>query len=97
MAVFCHKLASEAPRRFNVSNAAVGADVGISRLAFSGDANMALSVMAVRNAQGRERPYKVSDSRGLYLFVQPSGARYWRLAHRYDGKQRATALGASGR
>lgn len=54
---------------------------------------MALSAMAVRNAKGRERPYKVSDSRGLYLFVQPSGARYWRLAYRYDGKQRTMALG----
>lgn len=43
--------------------------------------------------KGRERPYKVSDSGGLYLFVQPSGQRYWRLAYRYDGKQRTMALG----
>ena len=54
---------------------------------------MALSALAVQNAKGREKPYKVSDSGGLYMFVQPSGQRYWRLAYRFDGKQRTMALG----
>ena len=54
---------------------------------------MALTAVEVRVLKGRERPYKVSDSGGLYLFIQPSGQRYWRLAYRYDGKQRTMALG----
>jgi len=33
--------------------------------------------------QGHKRPYKVSDASGLYLFVQPSGQRYRRLAYRW--------------
>jgi integrase len=58
-----------------------------------GDTNMALTALAVRLAKGKERPYKVSDSGGLYLFVQPSGQRYWRLAYRWGGKQQTMALG----
>jgi len=54
---------------------------------------MALTAMEVRSAKGGERPYKVSDSGGLYLFVQPSGQRYWRLAYRWGGKQQTMALG----
>ncbi|WP_408640577.1 tyrosine-type recombinase/integrase [Allosphingosinicella deserti] len=54
---------------------------------------MALNALQVQNAKGRDRPYKVADSGGLYLFVQPSGQRYWRLAYRWDRKQRTMALG----
>ena len=54
---------------------------------------MALTALDVRSAKCRERPYKVSDSGGLYLFVQPSGQRYWRLAYRCEGKQQTMALG----
>lgn len=54
---------------------------------------MALNALTVRNAKGRERPYKLSDSGGLYLFIQPKGQRYWRLAYRIAGKQRTMALG----
>jgi len=54
---------------------------------------MALTALEVRSAKGRKRPYKVSDAGGLYLFVQPSGQRYWRLAYRCEGKQQTMALG----
>jgi Arm domain-containing DNA-binding protein len=30
-----------------------------------------LTDTAIRNAKPRERPYKLSDSRGLYLLVTP--------------------------
>ena len=54
---------------------------------------MPLNALTVRNAKGRERPYKLSDSGGLYLFVQPKDGRYWRLAYRVESKQRTMALG----
>ena len=54
---------------------------------------MALTALEVRSAKGRERPYKVSDSGGLFMLVQPSGQRYWRLAYRWGGKQQTMALG----
>ena len=54
---------------------------------------MPLTASSVRDAKGRDKPYKVSDAGGLYMFVQPSGQRYWRLAYRWAGKQRTMALG----
>jgi hypothetical protein len=34
-----------------------------------------------------------SDGGGLYLEVTPNGARYWRLAYRFAGKQKLLAIG----
>jgi hypothetical protein len=46
-----------------------------------------------RNAKRRERPQKLSDGGGLHLLVNPDGARYWRMAYRYQGRQKTLALG----
>jgi integrase len=54
---------------------------------------MPLSDSAVRNAKGRDRPYKMTDGLGLYLLVQTNGSRLWRLAYRFDKKQKTLALG----
>lgn len=54
---------------------------------------MPLSEAACRNAKGRERPYKISDGEGLYLFIQPSGSKLWRMAYRFGGKQKTLAFG----
>jgi integrase len=54
---------------------------------------MPLTDTAVRNAKGRERPQKLSDGGGLHLLVNPDGARYWRMAYRYRGRQRTLAFG----
>jgi hypothetical protein len=54
---------------------------------------MPLTDVKCRNSKGQIRPYKLSDGGGLYLLVNPDGARYWRLAYRWHGKQRTLALG----
>ncbi|PNE10852.1 MAG: hypothetical protein CR217_12035 [Beijerinckiaceae bacterium] len=54
---------------------------------------MPLTDTAVRNAKPRERPQKLSDGGGLHLLVNPDGARYWRMAYRYQGRQKTLALG----
>src|ERR1700693_1157475 len=54
---------------------------------------MALTDVAVRNAKPKKKAYKVSDSGGLYLFVQPSGAKYWRWKYRYAGREKLLAVG----
>lgn len=54
---------------------------------------MALTAVAIRNAKGRTKPYKLTDSDGLYLLVSPAGARYWRMNYRYLGKQKTLAFG----
>jgi len=40
-----------------------------------------------------ERIYRLSDGGGMYLEVRPDGAKYWRVAYRYGGKQKLLALG----
>jgi len=52
-----------------------------------------LTAVAVRQAVPREKAYRLSDGRGLYLEVQPAGRKYWRYAYRYAGKQKTLALG----
>jgi integrase len=54
---------------------------------------MPLSDAACRNATSGGKPVKISDGRGLYLLVQPTGAKLWRLAYRFGGKQKTLALG----
>jgi integrase len=46
-----------------------------------------------RNAKPLEKPYKLGDELGLYLLVNPSGSKYWRLKFRLDGKEKLFALG----
>lgn len=54
---------------------------------------MALTDTACRNAKPRDKAYKLSDAEGLHLLVQTNGSRLWRLAYRFDGKQRTMSLG----
>jgi integrase len=53
----------------------------------------ARSDIAFRNAKPREKPFKLSDGGGLFLLIQPNANKLWRLAYRFDGKQKLLALG----
>lgn len=52
-----------------------------------------LTVVQIRSLKPAERPYKVADSDGLYLLVQPSGALLWRFRYRCCGIERKLSLG----
>ena len=52
-----------------------------------------LTDTAVRNAKPRAKPYKVSDSLGLYLLVNPKGSKLWRVKYRINGVERKLAIG----
>lgn len=54
---------------------------------------MALTDTAIRNAKPSEKPKKMFDERGLFLLVQPSGGKLWRLKYRYLGKEKKLSLG----
>ena len=54
---------------------------------------MSLTDMKCRNAKPGSALRKLSDGGGLQLWVQPTGARLWRLAYRFGGKQKLLALG----
>lgn len=47
---------------------------------------------AIRAAKPAEKPYKLSDERGLYLLINAAG-KYWRLDYRFGAKRKTLALG----
>ncbi len=54
---------------------------------------MPLTDTSCKNACPSSKPTKLSDGGGLFLLVQPTGGKLWRLAYRFDGKQKTLAFG----
>lgn len=54
---------------------------------------MPLTDTAIRQAKPQDKPYKLTDERGLFLLVQPIGSKLWRFKYRYQGKEKLLALG----
>ncbi len=56
--------------------------------------HMSLTDTKIRTLRASDKPFKASDSHGLYLLVKPGGSRYWYLKYRINGKESRIALGA---
>lgn len=52
-----------------------------------------LTDTAIRNAKPSEKPRRLFDGKGLYLLINPDGAKYWRLKYILEGKERRMSLG----
>jgi integrase len=52
-----------------------------------------LTVRAVEAAKPKDKPYKLTDERGLYLFVSPAGGKSWRANFSAAGKQQTRTYG----
>ena len=57
------------------------------------DTPMPLSDVACRNSKPKEKAYKLTDSLGLYLLVNPTGSKLWRMKYRYFGKEKLLSIG----
>jgi integrase len=55
---------------------------------------MPLTNVAIRNAKPAAKPFKLADEQGLFLLVNPSGSRLWRLKYRYAGREKLLAFGS---
>ncbi|HEA6330162.1 TPA: tyrosine-type recombinase/integrase [Escherichia coli] len=55
---------------------------------------MSLTDAKIRTLKPSDKPFKVSDSHGLYLRIKPGGSRHWYLKYRISGKESRIALGA---
>ncbi|CNH34429.1 integrase [Yersinia intermedia] len=55
---------------------------------------MSLNDTKIRSLKPSEKPFKVSDSHGLYLLVNPNGSRLWYLKYRINKKESRLGLGA---
>ena len=51
-----------------------------------------LSPSAVANAKPQAKPYKLADGGGLFLLVQPTGAKWWRWKYRRPDTRKENAL-----
>jgi len=54
---------------------------------------MALTDTKIKNAKHGPKPIKLFDERGLFLLLQPSGGKLWRLKYRILGKEKKLSLG----
>lgn len=53
-----------------------------------------LSATAINNAKPKDKPYKLADEKGLYLFIQATGSKLWRFDYRFLNKRKTLALGS---
>ena len=54
---------------------------------------MALSDTAIRAAKHGAKPIKLFDTNGLFLLIQPSGGKLWRLKYRHADKEKKLSIG----
>ena len=54
---------------------------------------MPLTDTTIKNAKPKEKPYKLTDEKGMHLLVNPNGSKYFRLKYRFAGKEKVLALG----
>jgi len=52
-----------------------------------------LTDLVLKNAKPGTATRRMSDGGGLFLEIRSNGSRYWRLAYRYNGKQKLLAIG----
>lgn len=55
---------------------------------------MPLCDVKIRNSKPKERPFKVYDAGGLFLYVTPSGGKLWRMKYQHAGKSKLLSFGA---
>ena len=55
---------------------------------------MPLTEVQIRKAKPADKPLKLSDGKGLYLLLTPTGSKLWRWKFRVDGKEKLMTLGS---
>ena len=52
-----------------------------------------LTIKELDSAKPKAKPYKLGDGGGLYIEVLPTGAKYWRMKYRINGKENRLSFG----
>lgn len=52
-----------------------------------------LTIKQIEAAKPKEKPYRLLDSNGLYLYVPASGKKVWQLRYQFDGKEKVLTVG----
>ena len=51
-----------------------------------------LTVSAIKAAKPTDKPQKLADGGGLFLLIQPSGSKLWRMKYRHPGTKKENQL-----
>ena len=65
----------------------------VTLILLRGDTVMPLSATVIKTAKPKEKNYKLSDERGLYLLVTPKGKKWWRFDYRFQKKRKTLSMG----
>lgn len=52
-----------------------------------------ISDIQARKAKAQDKPYKLTDEKGLYLYITPQGGKLWRFDYRHEGKRKTLSFG----
>ena len=54
---------------------------------------MKLNDRQIKNAKPAKKPFKLNDSKGLYLYINTSGGKLWRFDFSHNGKRKTLSIG----
>ncbi len=52
-----------------------------------------LTELKIKNAKPKDKPYKLYDSKDLYMIINPKGGKWWRFDYTLHGKRKTKSLG----
>lgn len=52
-----------------------------------------LTIQQIKNAKAADKPRKLHDRDGLYLYVTPAGGKLWRGKYRVNGREKTLSIG----
>lgn len=52
-----------------------------------------LTIKQIDSAKPKDKPYRLLDSNGLYLYVPVTGKKVWQLRYKLDGKEKVLTVG----
>ena len=54
---------------------------------------MKLNERQIKNAKPSEKPFKLNEGKGLYLYINRNGGKLWRFDFSYNGKRKTLSIG----
>jgi integrase len=54
---------------------------------------MALSDVKIKTSKSKDKMYKLTDGKGLFIQVMPNGGKWWRFKYRFEGKEKMLSFG----
>ena len=54
---------------------------------------MALTELSLKNIKPKDKRYLVRDDQGLYIEINPTGRKYWKVRYMVDGNATKVTLG----